>query len=148
MSTIQHQVAREILPKIISATKSFQLLTYGSVAKMVGRDPDKNARMIAQVCDLLDAAAAYAGRPLLALSVVREKSGNVNRKAWSDTTFRNQIIRRSQEHQFTDSDFDAISKSLAKLDGRGNKTAWDFVYSLVSRDELIHQSLETSLFIA
>jgi hypothetical protein len=65
--TVQHDEARRLLPIIISAAASHQLLTYQTAAEKLGR-PRNNARMVAQVCDLLDAAAALAEVPLLALN--------------------------------------------------------------------------------
>jgi hypothetical protein len=49
-----------------------RLLTYQTAGQALGRDPVNNSRMVAQVCDLLDAVAALAGVPLLALVMVRE----------------------------------------------------------------------------
>jgi hypothetical protein len=87
--------------------------------------------MVAQVCDLLDAAAALAGTPLLALVMVRELSGEINRKAWTgeDTKpgRREAIINRSLSHRFTSDDFRAISEALERLDGKSNRAAWKFV---------------------
>lgn len=57
------------------------LLTYQSAAQKLGKEID-HARAIAQVCDLLDAAAALAKVPLLALVAVRVSSGEINPKAW------------------------------------------------------------------
>jgi hypothetical protein len=59
LSTIQHDEARKLLPIIASATRSHRLLNYQTVAAELGR-PKDNAWMVAQVCDLLDSAAALA----------------------------------------------------------------------------------------
>jgi hypothetical protein len=83
MSTIQQLEARKLLAVISSAVTTHRLLTYRTAAQALGRDPLTNSRMVAQVCDLLDAAAALAGVPLLALVMVREISGDINRKAWT-----------------------------------------------------------------
>jgi hypothetical protein len=131
MSTIQHAEARKLLDVIASAVATHRLLTYRSAAKALGRDPANNSRMVAQVCDLLDAAAALAGTPLLALVMVRELSGEINRKAWTgeDTKpgRREAIINRSLSHRFTSDDFRAISEALERLDGKSNRAAWKFV---------------------
>ena len=37
-----------------------------------------------QALDKLDAAAAFAGVPLLSLSTMRVESGDINPKAWGD----------------------------------------------------------------
>jgi hypothetical protein len=108
MSKIQHEAARKLLPIISSAVATHRLLTYGIAAKELGRDPKTNSRMVAQVCDLLDAAAAFAGVPLLALVTVREMSGNINRRAWTangESGRRDAIITRSLRHKFDQSDF-------------------------------------------
>jgi len=91
--------------------------------------------MVAQVCDLLDAAAALGGVPLLALVTVRELSGDINRKAWTgdewSVAHREAIINRSVHHQFSDADFQAISEALTRLDGKSNRVAWEFVRQAV-----------------
>jgi hypothetical protein len=122
---------------IIRAAKSTQQLTYAKAARELGRDPKKNARMIAQICDLLDAAAAFARVPLLALIIVREASGDVNRKAWGTSEYREAIIAHSSSHKFTSEDFLAIRRSLAALDGMGNRAAWKWVRSRIPRDHLL-----------
>ena len=140
MATIQHEAAQKLLPIIFSAAKTHKLLTYRTAAKDIGRDPIKNSRMIAQVCDLLDAAAAFAGVPLLALVTVRELSGDINRKAWTgedvDPGLRDPIISRSLGHKFSAADFQAISEALKKLDGRSNRAAWKFVRETIPPQEL------------
>lgn len=132
MSDVQHRVARRLLPVIAQAVKEDRLLTYQTAAAAVGRDPKTNARMVAQVCDLLDAAAAFAGVPLLALIAVRESDGHINRKAWrragTPVELRAQILERSKSHRFTDSDFVAIDGALTALTGYSNRTAWRHYY--------------------
>jgi HNH endonuclease len=128
MSTIQHQAARKLLEVIQSAeTEQQGPLNYKKAAKALGRDPEKNAKMVAQVCDLLDAAAALADVPLLALVKVRELSGEINHKAFADVENRQAIIDRSLNHNFSAADFARISEALRKLDGKGNRAAWQFV---------------------
>jgi hypothetical protein len=133
MSTIQHAEARKLLEVIRVAVANHETpLNYKKAAEALGRDPEKNAKMVAQVCDLLDAAAAFAGVPLLALVMVRESvGGKINRKAWTgkdvEPGYRETIINRSLHHKFNDVDFLAISKALETLDGKGNRAAWKFV---------------------
>ena len=102
------------------------MLTYSTAAEALGRNPKNNSRMVAQCCDLLDAAAALAGVPLLALFWVREKSGKINHKAWKDIAphLREAVISLSQHHTFTNADFTAIKQALNALNGRGNHKAW------------------------
>jgi len=138
MSAIQHSAAEKLLPVIIAATRAGLPLNYQLAAEKIGR-PRDNARMVAQVCDLLDAAAAYAGTPLLALVAVREKSGNINRAAWAEWGHREQIIECSLQHKFSEGDFIAIGKALKELEGKSNRTAWEFVRRTVPPDELIHR---------
>jgi hypothetical protein len=54
---IQHREAERLLQIIAAAARSDTLLTYTSVAEELGRPAD-NARMVAQVCDLLVRGAA------------------------------------------------------------------------------------------
>lgn len=133
---IQHVEAERLLTIISKAVTSGKVLTYTSAAKELGRDPEKNARMVAQVCDLLDAAAALAGIPLLALIAVREKDGSLNRKAWANSPHREAVLNRSKNHSFTVDDYEAIVRALAELQGMGNKRAWRHVRALVPAEIL------------
>jgi hypothetical protein len=126
MSKIQHQLANRLLPIIQEATKTNRFLSYTIVAIELGYSA-KHARAIAQVCDLLDAAAVLARVPPLALTAVRETSGHFNRKAWKKGIppgYRERIIERSTSHKFSADDFKAIAKALSELEGLGNRAAW------------------------
>ena len=133
VKTIQHDGARKLLRIIVTAVKSNRLLTYKIAAKLLGRiPPERHSRAVAQMCDLLDAAATLAGGPLLALFQVRSNGGKINPKAWKeDEEFRNAIIEKSKRHHFTEEDFEAISLALNELNGLGNKSAWKYVYSRI-----------------
>src|SRR4051794_40175539 len=119
--------ACKLLPIIVSAASSHQDLNYQTAAQKLGR-PKNHARVVAQACDLLDAAAAIADVPLLALITVREKDYSINRKAWTakdiEPGVRDAIIERSRKYTFTPRDFDAIEEALKKLSGKSNKAAW------------------------
>jgi hypothetical protein len=65
--------AKRLLPILAAAATSHQRLNYQMAAEELGR-PKNNARTVAQVCDLLDAAAALANVPLLALTTVLDSS--------------------------------------------------------------------------
>jgi 5-methylcytosine-specific restriction enzyme A len=139
MSTIQHAEARKLLPILYSVvTKHRPPLTYATAAKELGRNPKTNSRMVAQVCDLLDAAAYLAGVPLLALIAVRQKDGNINPMAWrQDPERKEEVIYQSQGHRFTDADIQAITGALDRFeaDGISNKTAWSYVRNVLGRDQ-------------
>jgi hypothetical protein len=145
MSTVQHVEARKLLEVIASAVATHRVLTYRSAAKALGRDPANNSRMVAQVCDLLDAAPALAGTPLLALVMVRELSGEINRKAWTGKETkpgrREAIINRSLSHRFTADDFRAISEALERLYGKSNRAAWKFVRETIPLSQM-YRNLE------
>lgn len=133
MSLVQHKEAHRVLKIIRDAQKVHRNLNYRSVGQELGRDPKTNSRTVAQVCDLLDAAAAHAGVPLLALVKVKNASDIVNPKAWKKNVpagIRQKIIERSLNHRFTESDFDAIEDSLVSLEGLGNRRAWERVKKL------------------
>jgi hypothetical protein len=132
----QHEEARRLLPIIARATRSNRVLTYQTAAEKLGR-PKNNARTVAQVCDLLDAAAALADVPLLALTRVLESSLRVNRDAWAEVEpeIRNAIIRRSQSHVFTKAEFKAIGEGLERLEGYSNRKAWPYLDTLMPRAE-------------
>lgn len=124
---VQHEGARELLAVLRTGKVRNDLLTYASVAELIGR-PRKDARAVAQMCDLLDAAAAYSRIPLLALTAVRANSGEINPKAWAGhgtpPKVREAIIERSLTWKFSRADFDAIQEGLDALQGLGNRAAW------------------------
>jgi hypothetical protein len=131
MSAIQHAEAERLLDLLSGTVPKHNWLTYSSAAEALGRDPKKNARMVAQCCDLLDAAAVLAGVPLLALYWVREKSLEINAKAWKDIDPAEweAIIDLSARHSFVTDDFTAIRQALDELSGRGNHAAWEWLKS-------------------
>jgi hypothetical protein len=141
MSDIQHADAHRLLRIIQQAIKDHSApLDYRKAAEALGRDPATNSRTVAQICDLLDAAAALAGIPLLALVMVRELSGGVNRNAWmskpDEEAHRDAIINTSRCYPFSPADFDAIDTALAQLAGKGNRAAWDYIRATIPSDEL------------
>ena len=138
MAKIQHEDARRALEFISQAVKQRKCLTYQDVAQRLGRTPPPNhARAVAQMCDLLDAAAALADVPLVALFWVRPSPDKINPKAWKENSERRaRIIERSRKHSFTKSDFRAIIKALNELDGRGNRKAWKYVRDKLTREEV------------
>ena len=104
MSTVQHADALRVLALIRAAAPDGPVLTYQTVAAKLGRDPKKSSRAMAQVCDLLDAAAAHAEVPALALVRVRNADEEINPNAWKRNTpsgMREAIIARAQRHEFT-----------------------------------------------
>ena len=100
--------------------------------------PANHARAIAQMCDLLDAAAALAGIPLLALVAIKDSSREISKRAWKKDygPRRDAIINRSRNHTFTRSDFAAIKAALNDLGTRGNRKAWKYVQGLYPGDLL------------
>jgi hypothetical protein len=140
MASIQHQEAKKLL-RIISA-KNWNNKSYWDAAKAMGRvPPQDHSRAIAQMCDLLDAAACLAGVPLFALVAVRERTGEINPKAWKKEfgPRRDAIIKRSLEHHFSLADFDAISYALDDLGERGNIKAWKYIAGLYPGDLLFRR---------
>ena len=89
MSEIQHAGAMQLLGIITRIGAHSGKLTYTSAAKLMRpRDYEKHSRAVAQMCDLLDAAACLAGVPLLALVAVRAKTGRSIRKLGPKSTVR------------------------------------------------------------
>lgn len=131
MSEIQHKGAQKLLSIIAQVGAHSGKLTYRSAAKAMGiKDYTKHSRAVAQMCDLLDAAACLAGVPLLALVAVRSKNGAVNPKAWTKEygAARSAIIERSLTHNFSASDIQTIGRALSDLKGLGNRKSWAFVH--------------------
>ena len=143
MSLIQHIEALRVLALIRANKPGDPPLTYQGVAAKLGRDPKNSARAVAQTCDLLDAAAAHAEVPALALYRVRNVNGEINPMAWKRDAppgLREAIIARSEAHQFTDADFNAIERALADLTGLGHRAAWQKVMGTRPL-ELVYRSL-------
>jgi hypothetical protein len=135
MSAVQHAGARRLLQLIQRSAYRSGEITYGDAAVHLGR-PRNHGRAIAQMCDLLDAAAAYAGIPLLALIAIRSGSHAINPNAWAKNVepgLRDKIIARSQAHTFSTRDFTAIRTALERLEGMGNHAAWVHVYDEIGR---------------
>ena len=85
MAAIQHEGARKLLRLISSPSTNKTPLTYKQAAKLLGRiPPGRHSRAVAQMCDLLDAAAALAGVPLLALVRVLANNLKINPRAWKE----------------------------------------------------------------
>lgn len=150
MSNIQHRTALAAIPIIRAAASERRLLTYQKLARELRRDPLRDSRMIAQVCDLLDASAALAGVPLAALVLVRNAEGRINPMAWKANTpkgVREAIIDRSLRHRFSDDDFSRIEGGLRALEGRGNHKAWNRVRELIPF-EALYSSLSAPLMDA
>jgi hypothetical protein len=103
-ASVQHEGARKLLAVLRVAKAGDEPLTYASMAERIGR-PRKDARAVAQMCDLLDAAAAYSRTPLLALTAVLAGSGKVNPKAWAGpgipSTLRDAIVEQSLKWRFS-----------------------------------------------
>ena len=95
--TKQHDAARKLLPIIVDAAASHQFLTYQTATESIGR-PKRHARMVAQVCDLLDAAAAFADVPLLALITVLQADLHINRKAWTGKDVEPRVFGNNVTH--------------------------------------------------
>lgn len=141
MSVIQHELAHRLLSIIRDSYPTHRLLTYQTAARELGFSI-KHARAVAQVCDLLDAAAVLVGIPPLALVAVRSASGDFNPKAWVKGTpagLREAVIKRSCAHTFTDADFAAIERSLIALEGYGNHAAWKEVKRRIPASQLFQQ---------
>jgi hypothetical protein len=78
---------------------------------------------------------------LLALVAVREKSGEINPKAWKKAygPRRDAIIKRSQDYSFGPKDFAAIQSAIDDLGGRGNVKAWQYLQDVYSGDLLFRR---------
>jgi len=139
VADIQTRDALKVLDIISSPRSDGESYTYSSVAQILGRTPPQNnARAVAQMCDLLDAAACLAGVPMFALIRVLEKPLRINPKAWRNypPLKREAIIRRSLEHTFRSSDFRRIRQGLKDLGNKGNRTAWKYLEGLYEGDLL------------
>jgi len=132
MTKIQHTDALRALDFIIEAYKAMEAFTYQTLAIKLGRDPNINAKAVAQMCDKLDAAAAFADIPLLALRVIRNVDGEINPKAFKKRgALRDKIIARSLAHYFTEDDFLKIKEAMeGPLQDLGNRKSWALVRTI------------------
>lgn len=73
------------------------------------------------------------------------KIWGINRAAWKEWGNREEIISCSLQHKFSDRDFDAIEKALENLEGKSNRSAWEFVRETVPATELIQRLTRVSL---
>jgi hypothetical protein len=147
MGTKQHDEAKRLLPILFEVRRNGETLTYATAAARLGRPARDNARMAAQVCDLLDAAAGLAGVPLLALTTVLLSSHKLNHKAFKGHPLREAIIERSRNHHFRERDLFAIQEALDQLEGIGNVAAWNWLHARVTRERL-DQSLAGFISLA
>jgi alkylated DNA nucleotide flippase Atl1 len=128
MAETQHRDARKLIPIIIAKAKKGETLTYREAAQLLGRPAKNHSRAVANICDLLDAAACLAGIPILALIIVRTESGHINPKAHrKDKGLRTAIIERSKRYRFGAADSKKLAQALTDLGQRGNRAAWDYV---------------------
>ena len=132
MSEIQDQDAKAALELIIAARREHRVYTYQSLALALERDPETDARAVAQVCDKLDAACAYAGVPQLPLAVVRTADGRVNPKSlgYCCARRRERVVDAAVYHRFSEAEFTSLRRALAELEGLGNTKAWARVREL------------------
>lgn len=138
MADIQRKDALKLL-RIISSALADGNLNYRKAAGLLGRTPPQShARAVAQMCDLLDAAACLGGVPPLALVRVRANSGEINPKAWNGqySPYRDGVIKRSLGYKFGPSDFEKIRRALKDLGTRGNRASWRYVHYLYPGDLL------------
>lgn len=138
-ASVQHETARRALTIIAEEAAAGRQLTYRGLAVALGRSA-KDARAVAQVCDLLDSAAALARRPLMALWTVRNAAGQINPQAWAKDTLpglRDGLIEQARAHTFSDSDAAAIRNALDNLTGMGNRKAWIRVREVIPQEEML-----------
>ena len=139
--SIQHDLARRVLPHIFAAEQNGDDLKYSDLLRLIERNPRKEGRLMGNICDLLDAASVWADRPLISLWRVKNAKGEHNPDAFVTTLeklgaadpeacaarFRKKLFDQARRHEFTDADQRAIEKALDELRDMGNRKAWDFV---------------------
>lgn len=138
-ASVQHEAARQALIIIAGAAKARTTLKYQDLAAALDRS-STDARAMAQICDLLDAAATLARRPLMALWTVRNAAGDVNSQAWVADTLpglREKLIAEAKAHEFSDADVGAVRDALGQLTGMGNRKAWTHVRGIIPQEEML-----------
>ncbi len=123
----QHKIARQVLPLIFAAESEGRDLSYKALLQKIGRAPDEG-RMMGAVCDLIDAASALAGVPLISLWRVKTAGREHNPRAFADNPgLKKALLDEARRHVFTDADQAAIQNALDELKDKGNRAAWRFV---------------------
>jgi hypothetical protein len=79
----QHSIARQVLPLIFAAESESRDLSYKALLQKIGRASNEG-RMMGAVCDLIDAASAFAGVPLIALWRVKTAAREHNPRAFGN----------------------------------------------------------------
>lgn len=139
MSAVQHAEAKRLLPIIIAAARAGKRITYKVAAERLGRDPANNSRMVAGVCNLLDAAAALARIPPLALVTVLDSTGKVNKHACTHpgitAEVRDKVLGNAKAYEFLEEDEAKVLQALKALNGRGSVAAWDYIIGVTPSGE-------------
>ena len=109
------------------------IVGYVKAATMIGWKGHDIGRAVGQVLSRLDAACFYAGLPMLALHFVRPTDGDINDKAFDDhfRQYRTEIYESTQNHNWTDEDFQRIQSALDALPKESAGSIWK---NIVDRD--------------
>ncbi|WP_246725568.1 HNH endonuclease signature motif containing protein [Beijerinckia sp. L45] len=128
----QHALATRLLPLVREARFAGKKLNFKDVAVKLGRDPKRDIRVVAAACDMLDGAAAWAKVPLLALTTVMNTAGKVNPSAFDNDEiqrlYRDDIIRRSWDHNFTSAEYEAIATHLSRHASSSRISIWESLF--------------------
>ncbi len=112
-------------------------MTYADAVKALGWNLRGSTRAMGEIIDLLDAAAALANVPLIALYMAPANGGSgVNYETFlNDPALRAQLLDEAKAHVFTQTDIANIEAELDKLflEGKGNRTAWRSVRETTPR---------------
>jgi hypothetical protein len=131
----QHEDARKLLPMLFKANREKRFLTYTDAVSALGWKLRGSARMMGDATGLVDAAAALANVPLIALYTVPANGGSIaNTKAFSPNLHA-QLLDEAKAHTFTQTDMANIEAELDMLfrEGKGNKAAWRHIRETMPR---------------
>jgi hypothetical protein len=127
----QQAAAVQALAVIQDFVRSGQLINgYGTLAELCGREGGStDARFFGQVTSRIDAACFYAGLPMLSAHWVRNSLGEVNPFSFDQdfAPFKDEILRVSAGHIWTDEDFSRLLKHLHQLPDEAATTIWDHI---------------------
>jgi hypothetical protein len=96
---------------------------------------------VVHVCNLLDAAAALAEKPPMALYTVCSETGVTNpRSVWTNTldSLRELLIKEASTHRLTSDDATAIKSALKLLREMGRIAAGRRIHVLKPQQEMMH----------
>ncbi len=112
----------------IAAGNREPIVGYKAAAVLIGRNAANDARYMGQVCSLCDAAAFFAGWPMLTLHFVRKPDGQINEQSFTDwwSRWKPSLIETAMSHEWQPSQIGDLVNAIASglVPGEAATTIW------------------------